>query len=389
MNYKSLSRLPLLSMKIFGGLALLMGCIGCSAAKPEKTVEAVFFPAPPNPPKVQFLKSISNSKDVERKSTEFAIFSLAGSKKDEVVKKINKPYGVSYANGKIYVCDLQGPNIVIIDLNNHSFEYFKGNKGYGKLKKPVNLSIDKQGNMYVADSMRKEVLVYDATGNFLKVVGTGQVAKPADVLADEEHVYVLDLADNAIKIFAKKDDRLVGSIGKTEGSRQGLSIPTNFAMDADGFLYVTNVGTGSVVKLDKDGHILDQFGRIGDAFGEFTRPKGIAVDGQGRISIVDAGHQNVQIFSKNKRLLMFFGDPPIPAGGMNLPAGIALTTDNLDYFQTLAAPGFILEQIVFVTNQMGPDKVSIYGLGHMTGMENTAAIEEETRTSSEPAKENH
>ena len=57
----------------------------------------------------------------------------------------------------------------------------------------------------------------------------------------------------------------------------------------------------------------------------------------------------------------------LAAGALNLPAGIALTTEDLDYFQTLADPDFILEQVIFVTNQMGDAKVSIYGLGHKKG----------------------
>ena len=69
---------------------------------------------------------------------------------------------------------------------------------------------------------------------------------------------------------------------------------------------------------------------------------------------------------------MFFGDPGITDGSMNLPAGVTTTRENLDYFQQLAAPGFILEDIVIVTNQYGDSKVSIYGLGEMKGAEKQA-----------------
>ena len=50
---------------------------------------------------------------------------------------------------------------------------------------------------------------------------------------------------------------------------------------------------------------------------------------------------------------------------MNLPAGIAVTTEDLDYFQGFAEPGFVLERVIFVTNQSGPDQVAIYGMGKM------------------------
>ncbi len=349
-------------------LSLTLFLPACSAPKPETRIGPVFFPAPPNPPRIQFLKSIATSKDVVQQKGEFSLLSLGGEQK-EVVREIKKPYGITYAQGKLYVCDLQGPNVVIIDLVNSTFDYLKGNLGYGKLKKPVNLTVDDAGNIYVVDSIRKEVLMYDPAQNFVRSYGKEIAVKPADVAVDKENLYILDLAENDIKVVDRQSGQLIRSIGKTVDKVQGLSIPTNFTLDGNGFLYATNVGTGSVLKIDKDGHFLDHFGQLGDGFGEFVRPKGIATDASGRICVVDAGHQNVQVFGENNRLLMFFGDPPLPAGGLNLPASIAVTGDHLDYFQKFAEPGFKLEEIFFVTNQMGPDKVAIYGLGKMDGVE--------------------
>jgi hypothetical protein len=141
-------------------------------------------------------------------------------------------------------------------------------------------------------------------------------------------------------------------------------------------IYVTNIGDATVKIYDKDGHFISKFGQLGDLFGEFTRPKGIAVDKDHRIFVVDGGFQNVQLFNENHRLLMFFGDPPLPAGALDLPASIDVTTDNLDYFQQFAAPDFVLDEVVFVTNQMGSSMVSIYGLGHKKGTVPASSTEE-------------
>jgi hypothetical protein len=50
---------------------------------------------------------------------------------------------------------------------------------------------------------------------------------------------------------------------------------------------------------------------------------------------------------------------PVP-----LPAGVTVDYDNLSYFQRFAAPGFTLEYLIFVTNQTGGQKVSVFGFGH-------------------------
>jgi hypothetical protein len=199
--------------------------------------------------------------------------------------------------------------------------------------------------------------------------------KPVDVALDKDFIYALDLKDSEIKIYDRKSLQYLRSIGKTEDKSQGLALPTNLTLDDNGLIYVTNITDATVKIYDKDGHFINKVGQLGDALGEFTRPKGIAVDPQHRIWVVDGAFQNVQVFNENRRMLMFFGDPPLAAGAMNLPAGIALTTEDLDYFQQFADPDFVLEQVVFVTNQMGDARVSIYGLGHKKGAPPTTAAE--------------
>ena len=101
---------------------------------------------------------------------------------------------------------------------------------------------------------------------------------------------------------------------------------------------------------------------------------GIAIDEEGQIYVADAGFSNVQVFDKTFRLLGVFGMPGLPAGSLNLPAGIAVTRDNLDYFQKFAVPGFKLEEVIFVANQfitpINP-AISVYGLGKMEGVDYT------------------
>jgi len=346
---------------------MIMALFGCSTPKVKQ--EPVFFPPPPNQPRVQFLKSISNAKDVEK--VESNILGVIGGK--DQTKTIGKPYGITFEKGILYVCDVQRGNVVIIDLVKGKFEYLKGNVNFGKLKKPVNVAVDEDGAMYVVDTARKEILMYDAAGNFIMTYGKGIAKKPVDVAVFAKNLFILDVAENDIKVIDKKSGELVRSFGRPEAGKgdegKNLSIPVNFVIDKNGIIFVTNIGNSTVAKFDADGNSLGSFGKLGDAFGEFTRPKGITVDAQGRIFVVDGGNQNVQIFSDTYRLLVFFGTPPLKRGALNLPTGIAVTNDNLDFFQKLAEPDFVVEEIVFVANQMGDSLISVYGLGHKLSAE--------------------
>lgn len=345
-------------------LLLLLTLSGCA----EKIVKSapVFFPPPPNPPRIQYLMGISSSTDIEDKKSNF-VFIATGKEEVNATKSISKPYGITSHNGKIYLCDIGVGNVIIIDLAQKSFEYLKGNYNVGKLKKPANLAVDKDGNLYVADVLRHEVVVFNAAGDFLRAFGKEEDMKPSDVAVDGESVYVLDIQKNRneIRIFDRQSGRLLRSIGKSTAEQEGLAIPTNFTLDRKGFIYTTNAGSGKIIKLDRDGHILLSFGEMGDIIGKFARPKGIAVDYEDRIYVVDGGLQNVQIFNDKGRLLAFFGDPGLLRGSLNLPVGITVTRDNLDYYQKLAAPGFILEAAILVSNQYGDEKISVYGLGAM------------------------
>ena len=347
--------------------SLLSGCAGSNGP-----TGPVFFPPAPNPPRVQYLMKISDSQDIEGKKSSFSLFVL-NDKDDDAVKPIKKPYGVTTRNGKIYICDVGGATVSIIDPSRKTFEYLKGNFSVGKLRKPINIAVDGDGTMYIADIERKEILVYDAAGNFKNAFGKDLDMKPTDVAVDGKYLYVVDIAHSEVKVLDGKTGKLLERIGKGSEKSEGLALPTNFAVDGKGFIYVTNTMTGKVMKFDRDGHLLLSFGKLGDGFGQFGRPKGIAVDDSGRIYVADSAHQNVQIFNEKGRLLMFFGDPgSAPDGTMNLPSGVAVSKDNLDYFQKLADPSFQLESVIFVINQYGPNKVAVYGLGQQRGTQDGA-----------------
>ncbi|BCR03995.1 hypothetical protein DESUT3_10640 [Desulfuromonas versatilis] len=345
----------------------LLALQGCSTA-PKVGSEAVFFPPAPNPPRIQYLTSINDSTDIQGKSSQFSLVAFGG-QDTEKLKGLYKPYGILSHGGKIYICDIGAGNVIIIDPAEKKFDFLKGNYSLGKLKKPANVAIDKEGLMYVADAARKEIVVFNPQGDYVTAFGKSLAMKPADVAVDDDILYVLDISQHEIKLLDRKTGDYLRSIGRRIDGQDGIALATNMCLDKDGFIYVTNLGSGKVLKMDRDGHILMTMGQLGDFVGQFARPKGITVDDKGRIYVVDNGHQNVQIFNSQSRILAFFGDPGLPKGSLNLPIGITVTTDNLDFFRKYADPSFELESLILVANQYGESKISVYGLGHRVGEE--------------------
>ncbi len=58
---------------------------------------------------------------------------------------------------------------------------------------------------------------------------------------------------------------------------------------------------------------------------------------------------------------MHFGGTYIAPGGMWLPADVTVDYNNLDYYSDYVDSSFSLQHLIYVTNQYGPDKVSVYG----------------------------
>lgn len=348
------------------GLVLLTFA-GCGAPKAAARKEPIFFPPPPDLPRIQFLTSFSGSVEIEGEKG-WQLF-VSADASEEQARSLVKPFGITGHGSKLYVADTLTGNIAVIDPPIKRFTYLPGNTGAGRAKKPVNLATDAVGNLYVADTERKEVLCYGPDGNFLRTFGKELDIKPVDVAVAGDDIFILDFSQSDIKILDRKSGRLRGTIGK-QGSdpQENLSLPTNMAITSGGALYVANVSSGRIIKLDRDGHFLGAFGKLGTGFGQFGRPRGIAVDDQSRVYVVDVEHQNVQLFDENLRLLMFFGGN-VGEASMNLPAGIFVSKEQLDFYQQYAAPGFQVEQVIFVTNQVGPNKIAVYGMGKQVDLD--------------------
>ena len=338
---------------------------GCTSAPKKAEQGPVFYPEPPAAPRIQFLRSFTNALDLGAKKSAFELF-ITGKK--ERIETLDKPYGVAIHDGKIYVCDTNA-TVMVFDLKNKSFGPLQGAQGLGKVPQPLNISIDKNGNKYVTDPIRGQVVIYDKNDAYVKAFGISGAWKPVDAATYEDRLYVADIQNSEIKVLDKETGDILLSLGQAKDETFGrLVSPTNITFDNEGYLYVADAGRFQVIKMDRDGHIIKTFGELGDRLGSFARPRGIAVDREGRLYVVDAAFDNVQIFNgKNGRLLFFFAKAGTKPGNLYLPAKIAIDYDNISYFQQYADPRFEIEAILTVTSQFGNQMVNVYALGREKG----------------------
>ncbi len=345
-------------------VALSTAMLGCSpkATTPLRPQTLVVFPAPPDTARVQFLTRISGEQDIAGYQGPSFWDRLVGEDPSEAGgKQILKPYGVAVGRGKIYVCDTRLPGIDIIDLAERTFEYLTP-VGEGRLRQPFNCFVDRSdGLLYVADIARREIVVFDGLGNFLHTVGNPLEVRPTDVFVSGDKIWVSDMEGREIEVYDKTTRERLFTFPDQELRGPGrLYSPTNLSVAGDR-VYVSDFGSFNVKIYSIDGEYLGTVGSYGDRLGQFTRPKGIAVDRESNLYVVDAAFDNVQIFSRDGDLLMFMGGPYVGPGYMWLPAKVVVDYENLEYFRQYVHEGFDLKHLIFVTNQFGPDKLSVYG----------------------------
>ena len=342
-------------------LSMLIICMGCASApeKPAVPPTAIFYPALPQRPRLQFLLSISGERDLGKKQSAFREF-FFGKHQDQL---LGKPYDVAARKGKIYIMDRMYKKVVILDLAGKKMS-FLDDRGIGKLSDPAGIWVSEEGIKYVADMHKKQVVAFDKNDHFLRTYGSqGIFEKPVDVAVYGKRVYVVDMDKEQLFIL----DRDTGQVIKTIGEKGEFFKPSHVTVGPEGNVFITDAFNFLIKKFSSEGKLLDTIGFHGDQIGGFVRPKGVAVDKNHRLYVVDAAFENVQIFDEQGRLLLFFGGPGNSPGNLYLPAGIAVDVDNVSYFQKFAYPDFKLEYLVYVTNMFGKNMLNVYGFGHWIG----------------------
>jgi DNA-binding beta-propeller fold protein YncE len=179
----------------------------------------------------------------------------------------------------------------------------------------------------------------------------------------EHKLFICDIKGHQVHVLDKTTGETLYKIGKP-GSKEGeLFHPSNIYIQKDR-LYVSETTNFRVQIFGLEGDFIARFGRIGDRPGEFARNKGVAVDKEERIYVVDAAFENVQVFNREFQLLLFMFGRGYDEGNINLPAGITIDYDHIQYFKKYLSPKFEAEYLLFVTSNYGPNKINVYAFGN-------------------------
>lgn len=215
--------------------------------------------------------------------------------------RLAKPVGVAVdAQGMVFVADATlkrifgyGPDGELAIALGHD----------GELENPSGLAIDRSaGLLYAADAGKHQVLCYAIrTGAVVRTIGkrggeVGEFNYPTNLSVDREgRLYVADTLNFRIQIF-DRDGRAVRAFGELGDSPGQLNRPKGVAVDSEGHVYVADSSFNNFQIFDQEGRLLLFVGQNGGAAGEFSLPAGLYIDEQDRIYVADQGNARVQVF---------------------------------------------------------------------------------------------
>lgn len=186
---------------------------------------------------------------------------------------------------------------------------------------------DSRGNIWVVDrcgangcagSPLPMILKFDANGRFLKAFGAGTLLFPHGFFIDaQDNLWITDghvdaargLGD-VVRKFAP-DGTLLMTLGKPGVSGSGhdtLHEPSSVLVAPDGSIFVGDghtegQGNARIVKFDKTGKYLMEWGSHGRGPGQFEVPHSLAMDSQGRLYVADRANNRIQIFTQDGKFL--------------------------------------------------------------------------------------
>ncbi len=342
------------------GLAAAAAVTGCRTA-PGEGEPLLFFPTPPENPRVQFLTWASGADEVEPGRASFEKFIFG--EEPAIQRRINKPYGVAARDGVVYVCDTKNICVSRLDFKTRSYSAF-GFRGPGRLRKPINICIDKLGFKFVVDPFRKQVVAFGPEDKFVSAFDIPKPCHPVDVAVHGNELYVLD-NDETCQIVVL--DRSTGEVLRTFG-RPGLepgqfNRPNSLSVSPDGFLYVSDTMNYRIQKLTLEGESVWVKGSPGYTLGKFGRPRGIRVGPDGVIYVVDGATQLVQMFNGEGETLMRFAGPGNVPGALVLPSTLAIDATSIEYFRQYVHQDFNVDYLLIVASQYGPRLINVYAFG--------------------------
>ncbi len=162
---------------------------------------------------------------------------------------------------------------------------------------PRDVAVDAQGNVYIADTGNKRIVVTDAEGNYRYQWGyggsdLGEFNEPSGVAVDADgYVYVADTWNSRVQVFPPQPDGIVAPVPSVHWRVSGWLKDTYedpaIEVDNQGHVFVGVPLQNIVIMTNTRGDVLLRWGGAGSDLASLNSPSGMAIDPEGDIVVAD------------------------------------------------------------------------------------------------------
>jgi len=249
------------------------------------------------------------------------------------------------ASGLLYVTDTDRNQFRELDSTGHTMGVFgRSGGGDGQFRVMEGMAV-LDDTIYIADSKARRVSVFTLSrqNSFAALapvpVARLQVSREEGLNLDVDHLawnpdgtlHTLSVTRGEIvthDLAAKTTVQI--DLKKDLGIKNPSGITT---APSSGSLFVSDAGAGRVVKLDKTGKLLLEFGKSGSMFksgqGELSKPQGLICSPQGVLFVADSGNDCFQAFNHQGLFQFAGGEKGTGLGQLKNPTGIAWDKDRV------------------------------------------------------------
>lgn len=207
-------------------------------------------------------------------------------------------------------------------------QYIIGSPGAkdGQFHYVARMALNKEGNLFITDSMNSRVQVFDNKGQFIRKWGEkgngggrpGQFKMPNGIAANSQgNIIVTD--EGGIHVFTPEGEFL----RKYPLTGKRYSYPNGIAVDSHDNIFVA-YNYDNVQIVTHEGIFLHNVGQSGHDDGHFHNPMGVAVDSQDKLYVTDFFQHRLQVFSSEGQFLWKWGEEGHGKGQLKFPADVAV-----------------------------------------------------------------
>jgi DNA-binding beta-propeller fold protein YncE len=235
------------------------------------------------------------------------------------------------AGGLLYVVDKAGRIQVLTQAGEFVRAWRMPEIDAGK---PTGLGIAPDGTLYAADTHYARVMYFSPLGERLGQFGTlgdgpGQFRLPTDVAIDRDgFIYVSEYGGNdRISKFSPQRQYLF-SFGGRDAGEASLERPQALLLGPDRTLWVADACNHRVCHFGADGQLLGAFGRPGHKVGELWFPYSLDLLSDGTLLVCEYGNNRVQRFDPAGRSLGVWGAAGRALGQLAYPWALVVGADD-------------------------------------------------------------